>query len=324
MKSIAVNSPTQQADAVVGLSEPDLIRLAELVRAHTPYDGQFELRIPGVHASRASRTNTELVYAMARPCVCIIAQGAKSVLLGQEAYEYDASRMLVFSVDLPVAGQVTKASPAEPYLSFKLDLDPPKIAELVLKVYPHGLPRVQENRGVCVSPVNLGIVNAAARLLELMAQPGEAELLAPLVIEEILIRLLRSPIGVRVAQTGRAESSVHGIAKAVAWLRANFSQSMKVEELAKLAHMSLSSFHQHFRAVTSMSPLKFQKALRLQEARRLMLSTMVDAGTASWRVGYQSASQFSREYGRFFGCAPTKDIARLREHSNVDPTQVAA
>ena len=128
------------------------------------------------------------------------------------------------------------------------------------------------------------------------------------------------PDVVRLAQIGLAESSVHGAAKAVAWLRANFSQAMKVDELAKLAHMSVSSFHQHFKAVTSMSPLQFQKALRLQEARRLMLSTMVDAGTASWRVGYQSASQFSREYGRFFGSAPTKDVARLREHSAPDPT----
>ena len=126
------------------------------------------------------------------------------------------------------------------------------------------------------------------------------------------------PDVVRLAQIGLAESGVHGVAKAVAWLRANFSQAMKVDELAKLAHMSVSSFHQHFKAVTSMSPLQFQKAFRLQEARRLMLSTMVDAGTASWRVGYQSASQFSREYGRFFGSAPTKDIARLREHSAPD------
>jgi AraC-like DNA-binding protein len=306
-----------------GSGEPDVVRLASLIRAYAPHDGRFELRIPGVHANRVSRTNTELVHAMARPALCIVAQGAKSVLLGREVYEYDASRMLVFSVDLPVAGQVTKASPAEPYLSFRLDLDAHKIAELVLKVYPHGLPRVPENRGVCISPVNLGIVNAATRLLELMGQPGDAELLAPLAVEEILIRLLRGPIGVRVAQIGLTESSMHGIAKAVAWLRANFSQAMKVDELAELAHMSVSSFHQHFKAVTSMSPLQFQKVLRLQEARRLMLSTMVDAGTASWRVGYQSASQFSREYGRFFGSAPTKDIARLREHSDLDLTQVA-
>ncbi len=324
MKSIANNSLTQQPDTVVGSSELDVVRLASVIHAHTPHDGRFELRIPGVHASRDSRTNTELEHAMARPALCIIAQGAKSVLLGQEVYEYDASRMLVFSVDLPVAGQVTRASPSEPYLGFKLDLDPHKIAELVLKVYPHGVPRVQERRAVYVGQANMAIVNAATRLLELMAQPGDAQLLAPLVVEEILIRLLRSPIGVRVAQIGLAESSVHSVAKAVSWLRANFSQPMKVEELAKLAHMSVSSFHQHFKAVTSMSPLQFQKALRLQEARRLMLSTLADAGTASWRVGYQSASQFGREYGRFFGRAPTKDIARLREHSDVDPTQVAA
>jgi AraC-like DNA-binding protein len=324
MTSIPNNSVTQQTDTIVGSSEPDVVRLAGLIHAYTPHDGRFELRIPGVYAIRVSRVNPDLVHALQRPALCIVAQGAKSVLLGQEVYDYDASRMLVFSVDLPVAAQVTKATPSEPYLCFKLDLDPHKIAELVLKVYPHGLPRVPESRAIYVGQADMRIVSAATRLLELMAQPGEAELLAPLVVEEILIRLLRSPIGVRVAQIGLAESNVHGVAKAVSWLRANFSQAMKVEELAKLAHMSVSSFHQHFKAVTSMSPLQFQKVLRLQEARRLMLSMMVDAGTASWRVGYQSASQFSREYGRFFGRAPTKDIASLREHSDVDLSQFAA
>jgi len=165
MKSIATNSPTQQSDTVVGSSETDVVRLASLLRAHTPHDGSFDLRIPGVHASRASRTNTELVHATARPTLCIVAQGAKSVLLGQEVYEYDASRMLVFSVDLPVAGQVTRASQSEPYLGFRLDLDPHKIAELVLKVYPHGLPRVPESRGIYVGQADMRIVNAATRLL---------------------------------------------------------------------------------------------------------------------------------------------------------------
>ncbi len=319
MESVANNSLTLQAGASVGSSEPDVGRLATLIRAYTPHDGRFELRIRGVHVIRVSRPNPELVHALQQPALCIVAQGAKSVLLGQEVYEYDASRMLVYSVDLPVAAQVTRATPSEPYLSFKLDLDAHKIAELVSKVYPHGLPHVRESRGVWVGQIDMRIVNAATRLLELMAQPGEAELLAPLVIEEILIRLLRSPVGVRVAQIGLTESNAHGVAKAVSWLRANFSQPMKVEELAELAHMSVSSFHQHFKAVTSMSPLQFQKVLRLQEARRLMLSRMMDAGSASWHVGYQSASQFSREYGRFFGSAPTKDIARLREHSALDP-----
>jgi AraC-like DNA-binding protein len=318
MKSILSISDSPQADTAVESSEPDVVRLAGLISAYAPHDGRFELRIPGVYAIRHSRTNTELVHATAQPCLCIVAQGAKSVMLGQELYEYDASRMLVFSVDLPVTAQVTRASRSEPFLGFRLDLDPHKVAELVLKVYPHGLPRVHESRGVYVGQVNMSIVNAATRLVEFMAEPEHAELLAPLVIDEILIRLLRSPIGVRVAQIGLAESSVNGIAKAVSWLRANFSQPMKVEELAELAHMSVSSFHQHFKSVTSMSPLQFQKMLRLQEARRLMLSTMMDASTASSHVGYVSASQFSREYGRFFGSAPTKDIARLREYSTQD------
>src|SRR5258705_11875402 len=149
--------------------------------------------------------------------------------------------------------------------------------------------------------------------MECLAQPRDAELLAPLVMDEILIRLLRSPIGVRVARLGFAESSVDRVAKAISWLRANFSQPMNVEDLAGLVHMSVSSFHEHFKSVTSMSPLHYQKVLRLQEARRLMLSTMMDAGAASQRVGYLSASQFTREYSRFFGSAPTKDIARLRQ-----------
>jgi len=153
--------------------------------------------------------------------------------------------------------------------------------------------------------------------MECLAHPGDAELLAPLVIDEILIRLLRSPIGVRVAQMGFAESSVERVAKAISWLRANYSQPMKVEDLAELVNMSVSSFHEHFKSVTSMSPLHYQKVLRLQEARRLMLSTMMDAGTACQRVGYLSASQFSREYSRFFGSAPTKDIARLRQEGGV-------
>jgi AraC-like DNA-binding protein len=315
---------SESVTAIPGGGESEVTQLARLIRAYAPHDGRFELCIPGLHANRVSRTNAEVVYATARPALCIVTQGAKTVLLGREAYEYDASRMLVFAVDLPVAGQVTRATPSAPYLGLRLDLDPQKIAELVLKVYPRGVPRVQEGRGVYVAPIDLRIVNAATRLLELLGQPGEVDLLAPLFIEEILIRLLRSAVGLRVAQIGLTDSSAQGVAKAVSWLRENFSEPMRVDSLARLANMSPSSFHQHFRAVTSMSPVQFQKALRLQEARRLMLSMMVDAGTASSRVGYQSASQFSREYGRFFGSAPTKDIARLRKHESFDAALEAA
>lgn len=297
--------------------EPDAAKLARLIAAYGPHDGTFDLRIPGLHASRYSRINTDCVHAVQLPSLCVIARGAKSVIVGHEVFEYDASRMLVFSVALPVAAQITQASHSQPYLSLRLDLDPRKIADLVLKVYPHGLPQVQERRAVYVAPIDANIVDAATRLLECLAQPGDVELLAPLVTDEILIRLLRSPIGVRVAQMGFAESSVHRVAKAISWLRGNFSQPMKVEDLAELVHMSVSSFHEHFKSVTSMSPLQYQKVLRLQEARRLMLSTMMDAGAASQRVGYLSASQFSREYSRFFGNAPTRDIAKLRRDTRM-------
>ena len=316
LEAVRTNGKTAfppQANKPANPNEPVTAMLARLIAAYAPHDGSFELRIPGLFASRFSRTNGECVHALRLPCLSVIAQGAKTVIVGQEVYEYDPSRMLVYSVALPVAAQVTQASHSEPYLALRLDLDPHKIAELVLKVFPHGLPPVQERRAVYVAPLDASIVNAATRLMECLAQPGDVELLAPLIVDEILIRLLRSRIGPRVAQMGFAESSVHRLAQAISWLRANFSQPMKVEELAELVHMSVSSFHEHFKSVTSMSPLHYQKVLRLQEARRLMLSTMMEASAACQRVGYLSASQFSREYSRFFGNAPTRDIARLRQ-----------
>ena len=315
MRTNGKTASQQRAGKLAEPNEPDADKLVRCIAAYAPHDGSFDLRIPGLTASRASRTNTECAHALRLPSLCMIAQGAKTVIVGEEVYEYDASRMLVFSVALPVAARVTQASYSEPYLALRLDLDPHKIAELVLKVYPRGAPTVQERSAVYVASADVSIVNAATRLMECLAQPGDVDLLAPLVVDEILIRLLRSTIGVRVAQMGFAESSVQRVAKAISWLRANFSQPMKVEELAELVHMSVSSFHEHFKSVTSMSPLHYQKVLRLQEARRLMLSAMMDAGTAGQQVGYLSASQFSREYSRFFGSAPTKDIARLRNDS---------
>ena len=312
-KVVSLRQAGNEADP----NKPDTAKLARLIAAYAPHDGSFELSVPGLYASRFSRVNKECVHALRVSSLCIVPQGAKTVIVGDEVYEYDASRMIVFSVALPVAAQVTRASQSEPYLSLRLDLDPHKIAELVLKVFPHGLPPVQERSAVYLMAADVSMVNAATRLMECLGQPADAELLAPLVVDEILIRLLRSPIGVRVAQMGFAESSVHRVAKAISWLRDNFSQPVKVEDLAGLVHMSVSSFHAHFKSVTSMSPLHYQKVLRLQEARRLMLSTMMDAGAACQRVGYLSASQFSREYSRFFGSAPTKDIARLRQETGL-------
>jgi len=293
----------------------DLARLAALLKTHTPHDGSFSLRLPSVHVIRTSRVHKELVHGVLSPSLCVVAQGAKRVMLGQDAFSYDASRLLVYSVDVPVTAQVTRASLAEPFLCLRLDLDAGRIADLTARVFPYGLPRGQESRAVCVDQADPHIIDAASRLLELMAQPGDAELLAPLVIDEILIRLLRGPLGPRVALIGQDESRIQRVSKAVAWVRTHFDQPLDVERLALLVHMSPSSFHQHFKAVTSLSPLQYQKALRLQEARRLMLLTMLDAGAASRRVGYLSPSQFAREYGRYFGDAPTRDIARLREQA---------
>ena len=315
MKANGKAAFSERAANVAGSRESDTAELARLIAAYAPHDGTFPLPIPGVYASRYSRVDKNCVHALRLPCLALIAQGAKSVIVGQDVYEYDRSRMLVYSVALPVAAQVTQASASEPYLALRLDLEPRKIAELVLKVFPHSTPPVPERRAVYITAVNPTMVNAATRLLECLAQPGDVELLAPLVVDEILIRLLRSPIGARVAQMGFAESTVRRVAKAISWLRDNFSQPMKVEELAELVNMSVSSFHEHFRSVTSMSPLQYQKVLRLQEARRLMLSAMMDANSASQHVGYLSPSQFSREYSRFFGTAPTRDIARLRNES---------
>src|SRR5919199_3093816 len=208
--------PSVQADTVVETSEPDTRSLARLLSAYAPYDGAFELRVPGVYALRRSHADPQLVQMVQRPAVCIVAQGAKRVLLGQEVFEYDTTRMIVFPVALPVAAQVTRASRVEPFLCLRLDLDPQKIADLALRVYPHGLPPGQQG-AVYVGRSSANIVNDSTRLVELMADAGDAELLAPLVIDEILIRLLRSPIGSRVAQIGLTESSLHRVAKAVAW-----------------------------------------------------------------------------------------------------------
>jgi AraC-like DNA-binding protein len=295
------------------MQKPDATQLASLIRAHAPYDGMFELRLPGVYVIKVSRPSTTPTHALQRLSACIVARGAKSVMIGDDVYEYEGGQVAVYSVDLPVASQVTQASPSDPYLTIKIELDPARITELAAKVFPHGAPQPKETRALYVGDADAHLLDAATRLLELMSRPADAELIAPLVIDEIIIRLLRGPMGSRIAQLGQTGSSLHRVSKAVAWLRENYDQPVDVEELARLVNMSVSTFHRQFKMVTSMSPLQLQKALRLQEARRLMLTSMLEAGAAGRRVGYVSASQFTREYGRFFGTPPAKDIQRLRE-----------
>jgi AraC-like DNA-binding protein len=245
--------------------------------------------------------------------LCVAAQGAKVILLGREVLAYDPAHLLVFAVGLPVSSQVTRASFRDPYLGFTLEIDPDRVRCLAARVYPRGTPKAADDRGLYVGAPTNGIIEAITRLLDLIAHPEDAELLGPLVVDEILIRLMRTSIGHRVAQIGHAKSGVGRIADAVGHLRSSFAQPTTVDQMAASAHMGASSFHQRFKAVTSMSPLQYQKVLRLQEARRLMVFQDLDASEACQRVGYVSPSQFSREYSRFFGHAPAKDVARLRQ-----------
>ncbi len=311
-KNNPVAAPRRTGNDMPDADLADVSKLAQLLSAYAPHDGVFELAIPGLRLVRASQVNEIATRAISQMGLCIVAQGAKRVLLGQNVYEYDESRIAVYSAEVPITASIIRASKAEPYLCLVVNIDPQRLSELAMKVYPHGLPKVQDARAVYVGQRNHGVLKAGIRLMEMLAQPEEGELLAPLVIDEILIRLLRSPVGAAIAQIGIADSSIHKVAKAVSWLRDHYAEPVKVEELAAIAHMSASSFHLHFKSVTSMSPVQYQKALRLQEARQLMLARMMDVSTASLQVGYASVSQFSREYSRFFGSSPTKDIAGLR------------
>lgn len=296
-----------------GATRPEVARLASLIARHTPHEGSFERAVPGLHLLRFDRPHGEWIHAVQTSSLGIVAQGAKVVMLGQEVYEYDEARMLVYTIDVPVSGQVTRASPGTPHLCFRLELDPQRIAALTLKAFPGGIPKLKDSGAIQVGATDLAIVDAAARLVELLDQPDRIGLLAPIITDEILVRLLLGPLGHRVAQIGHRDSALGRIATAVTWIKDHYAEPLHVEALAASVYMSPSTFHHHFKAVTSMSPLQYQKAVRLQEARRLMLASSQDASLASRSVGYASASQFSREYSRLFGEAPSRDVARLRK-----------
>lgn len=306
-----------ESDSADGALKVEMARLARLIDIHTPHDGVFRQHIPGLYLARTSRIDADYVHTVESPSVGIPVQGAKIVTVGKEVYHYGGSRIFMGPVALPIAMRTTHASDDEPFLAVKLDLDAQKIGELALKAYPEGLPPVHSWSAGYVIRADFGIVNAVARLVECLSDSGAGQLLAPLVVDEILIRLLHSSIGVHVAEMGFANSGVQRVAKAIAWLQDNFALNMKVADLAELVHMSVSSFREHFKSVTSMSPLQYQKALRLQEAKRLMLSSQMDATTACRLVGYVSDSQFNRDYSRFFGSPPNRDITRLRRQAQM-------
>lgn len=297
-------------------SDPLQGRLAELgglLARATRSDGVHATALDGVCAIRFSAPGQELEHALHHPALCVIAQGAKRVMLRGEPYEYDASRYLVFSVDLPISAQITRATPMQPYLCFRLDIDAAEVADLLLKA-PHAVTG-GTRRGLALASTTVEMLDAVLRLARLMETPDDAALLAPLARQELLFRILKGPEGAQLAHIGRGNTPASRVAKAIGWLKANYREPLRVEALADHVHMSASSLHHHFRAVTSMSPLQYQKLLRLQESRRLLLSGDMDVVQAAHAVGYESPSQFSREYARSFGAPPSRDIQRLRRQA---------
>lgn len=256
---------------------------------------------------------TELTSYIHEPSVCLVAQGRKQVLLGKEKYPYDANHYLITALDVPVMAQVLEASAERPYFGLVLKIDKRIISGLMVDGELPAPSPSETGRAMRVSEVTLPLLGALLRLLDLLDEPESIPVLAPLIEREILYRLLVSEQGPQLRQIGSAASQGYQIARAIDWLKKNFSRSLSVEELAKFSHMSASTFHHHFKELTAMSPLQYQKWLRLQEARRLMLAEHLDASSAAFEVGYESPSQFSREYSRLFKAPPSRDIKAFRE-----------
>lgn len=286
--------------------------LARLIKRHSTSEGVQETAISSLFFIRYLCT-TEPDYRVARPALCFIAQGSKEIYLAKERFLYNPNDYLVGSINLPVVGQVIKASAEEPYVSFKLEFTQKQILDVLNDSSIK--PSVNDNAGraLFVGQINSGLLDSILRLARLLDNPADIPFLAPLCIKEILYRLLQGEYGVTLAQMAMEGSSTYRIQDAVQHIMDHYDHALSIEELAEIASMSISSFHRNFKEVTAMTPLQFQKQLRLQEARRLLLSESADAADVAFRIGYESASQFSREYARMFGSPPRADIKRLKE-----------
>jgi len=294
------------------------LELAALIERFSVKDGVHATAIDAVNLIRVSQP-FERIYAVQKPALCVIAQGRKQVMLADELYEYDAASFLVVTVDLPIVGKVIQASEERPYLCFALDLDPAEIGALITEPALPTPSSQRDERGLFLSQIGVPLIDAVLRLLRLLETPQDIPILAPLAMREILYRLLKSEHGGRLHQIALAGSQAQRVAKAIHWVKSNYAQPLRIETMAREVHMSPSALHHQFKAVTAMSPLQYQKQLRLQEARRLMLGEVLDAATAGYRVGYESPTQFSREYSRLFGAPPSRDVARRRERIPAKP-----
>lgn len=274
-------------------------------------DGAIE-PIEGLVFLRAS-SPTELGHGVSFPCFCVIPQGSKEVLLGDKRYRYDSEHYMIATAALPIAGRITEASKEQPYLSLILKLDPTLVGSVMVEA-GHVAPRNPSTvTALDVSPLDAGLLDATVRLVRLLDSPNDARFLTPLITREIVYRLLKGAQRGRLSQITALGGPTQRIAEAIERLRKDFDQPLCIEDMARELGMSISGFHYNFRAITAMSPLQFQKHLRLQEARRLMLAEGLDAARAGYRVGYSNASQFTREYKRLFGAPPMHDVEQLRE-----------
>jgi AraC-like DNA-binding protein len=296
----------QERQMSAGLAE-----LAERIEKLTGRDGAHETAIPSLRFIRSSNP-TLPTFTVYEPALCIAAQGAKVVTLAGETYTYGAGDYFVVSVDLPITSRLVAASPDAPYLCFRLGFDLGEVLDAIKHTEPSGGDEDISKRGLFVRKMTPSLLDAVVRLVRLLETPQDIPYLAPLVVREIFYRILSGSEGDAFRQIAMAGSGSNRIAEVIARIKRDYAQPLPIEDLARMAHMGPSSLHRHFKEVTAMSPLQYQKQLRLQEARRLLLTEEVDAADAAFRVGYESPSQFSREYARLFGLPPISDIRRLR------------
>jgi len=286
-------------------AEQDLVALA---MRWAPKAGQHTTPIPALQILRADATY-ERVHSMHRPSLCFIVQGAKIVRVGERTLRYGTEEFLYSSVELPITGEVVEASSRRPYIVLALEIEPHIVFDLVST--SESAERRKAQRAIFVGR-DAQMTDAFRRLLECLADPGDAQVLVPMVIREIVYRLLRGPYGAAVRDVGIADGQTHRIVSVIERLKRDYAEAISMAALARLAGMSVSSFHAHFKKVTTLTPLQYQKHLRLREARRLLLTSATTAADAGYQVGYESASQFNREYSRYFGLPPMSDV-RLRK-----------
>jgi AraC-like DNA-binding protein len=295
----------------------ELARLKESITRHAG-ESLTRTALPGVSVI-CSPATTEPLGDVAEPTLAVVAQGVKETALNGRTFTYGAGQFLIVSVELPVVGHITQASADEPFLAFVLALRPEMIAALLLETAATARPGAADATpaGLAVSDASPALLDATGRLLALLDAPGDATALAAGVEREVLWRLVTGPQGATVRQIGLADSRLAHLARTIRWIRRHYNETLRVEQLAALATMSVSSFHRHFRAVTAMTPIQFQKQIRLHEARARLVAEPGDVAGVGFAVGYDSPSQFSREYRRMFGAPPSRDARALRDAAEV-------